>query len=121
MTTMRTIGLTIVAGMMLAGCETGPSRQQVLASMVGRPESDVIRAFGAPQRMIEANGHRFIAYEDTGVGYVPTAPFSPFGFGYGYGYGYGAVALPVVRSCETTLEINGGRVTSWTLRGNACD
>ena len=31
------------------------------------------------------------------------------------------VALPVVRSCETTLEINGGRVTSWTLRGNACD
>lgn len=108
-----------MAGAMLAGCQTGPSRQEVLASLVGRPESDAIRLFGAPQRMIEANGNRFIAYEDTGVGYVPTAPFGPFGYGYGYGYFYPS-AVPVVRTCETTLEIVGGRVASWTLRGNAC-
>ncbi|MGI4793879.1 MAG: hypothetical protein ACRYG8_07320 [Janthinobacterium lividum] len=120
MTSMR-FGMLMAAAVTLAGCETGPSRQQVLAAMVGRPESDAIRAFGAPQRMIEANGHRFIAYEDTGVGYVPTAPFGPFGFGYGYGYGFGPAAFPIVRSCETTLEIVGGRVVSWTLRGNACD
>lgn len=120
MTTVR-IGMLMAAALALTGCETGPSRQQVLASMVGRPESDVIRAFGAPQRMIEANGHRFIAYEDTGVGYVPAAPFGPFGYGYGYGYGFGPAAFPVVRNCETTLEINAGRVVSWTLRGNGCD
>jgi hypothetical protein len=113
---MRSIGFGIIAAATLAGCQIGPSRQEVLASMVGRPESDVIRAFGAPSKVIEANGHRFIAYEDTGVGYVPSAPFSPFGYGYYY-----PVAFPVVRTCETTLEINAGRVTSWTLRGNACD
>lgn len=118
MTTMR-IGLLITAAVTLAGCETGPSRQQVLAAMVGRPESDAIRAFGAPQRMIEANGHRFIAYEDTGVGYVPSGPFGPYG--YGYGYGFGPAVFPVVRSCETTLEIAAGRVVSWTLRGNGCE
>lgn len=113
---MRHIGIVILAAATLAGCQIGPSRQEVLALLVGRPESDAIRTFGAPNRVIEANGHRFIAYEDSGVGYVPSAPFSPFGYGYYY-----PVAVPVVRSCETTLEINAGRITSWTLRGNACD
>lgn len=116
---MRTIGILIVAAA-LAGCQTGPSRQEVLASLVGRPESDALRLLGAPNRMIEANGHRFLAYEDSGLTYAPAAPFGPFGpAGFGYGYYYPA-SVPIVRRCETTLEITGGRVASWVLRGNAC-
>lgn len=113
---MRHFALLLVAAAALAGCATGPSRQEFLASLVGRPESDAIRALGVPTQVVEANGHRFLGYQDSGVGYVPTAPFGPFG----YGFGYYPVGVPVVRTCETTLEIVGGRVASWTLRGNAC-
>ena len=112
---MRMIGLVTLAAVTLAGCDTGPSRQEFLASLVGRPESDAIRLLGAPTHLIEANGHRFLAYQDAGVGYLPAAPFGPFGYGYYY-----PVGIPVVRTCETTLEVVGGRVASWTLRGNAC-
>ena len=76
---MRAIGLLILAATTLTGCATGPSRADALASLVGRPESDALRVLGAPNRMLEANGHRFLAYEDSGVGYVTGAPF---GFGY---------------------------------------
>ncbi len=118
MSVMHKLGLLILAAATLAGCDTGPSRQEFLASLVGRPESDAIRLLGAPTHLIEANGHRFLAYQDSGVGYVPTAPFGPFGpFGFGY---YAPVAYPVVRTCDTTLEVVAGRVASWTLRGNAC-
>ena len=115
-TSMRKIGLVMVAAAALAGCETGPSRQQMLASLVGRPESDALRLLGAPTHLIESGGHRFLGYQDSGFGYVPAAPFGPFG----YGYGYYPVGIPVVRSCETTIEVTDGRVASWTLRGNAC-
>lgn len=116
---MRTL-LPLVALLALAACDTGPSRQQALASLVGRPESDALRSLGAPNRVIEANGHKFLAYDDQRVGYQPTPFIAPFGFyGYGYGYGYGG-AIPVVQGCETTLEVVGGNVASFHLRGNAC-
>lgn len=112
---MRKFGLLIMAAATLAGCETGPSRQDFLASLVGHPESDAIRALGAPTNLIEANGHRFLAYQDSGVSYAPSAPFGPFGYGYYY-----PIGIPIVRTCETTLEVVGGKVASWTLRGNSC-
>lgn len=101
----------------LAGCDTGPSRQQVLSSLVGRPESDALRTLGAPNRMIEANGHRFLAYDEQSVGYAPAPYFGPFGF-YGGGFYGGGVMIP--RQCEMTLEVVAGRVASFTLRGNSC-
>ena len=112
---MREVACVILAAATLAGCETGPSRQEFLASLVGRSESDAIRALGAPTHLIEADGHRFLAYQDTAVGYVPSVPFGPFGYGY-----YAPVATPIVRTCDTTLEVVDNRVMSWTLRGNSC-
>jgi hypothetical protein len=112
---MGKFAFVLLAATALAGCETGPSRQEVLASLVGRPESDALRVLGAPNHLIEADGHRFLAYQDSGVGYVPTAPFGPFGYAYYY-----PVSVPIVRTCETTIEVTAGRVASWTLRGNAC-
>lgn len=109
----RLILLTMLAA--VSACETGPTREQALASLVGRPESDALRALGAPNRVIEANGHRFLAYDDQHVGYLPAPYVGGFGFGY-----FGPVTYPVLRGCETTLEVAGGRVASFTLRGNAC-
>jgi hypothetical protein len=117
--TALAIGLLGLGAATLAGCETGPSRRDFLASLVGRPESDALRALGAPTHLIESDGHRFLAYQDSGVGYAAAAPFGPFGYGYGYGYG-GPIGIPIVRTCETTIEVVAGRVASWTLRGNSC-
>ena len=111
---MRQIGAVLLMAAALAGCESGPSRQQLLAALVGRPESDALRALGAPNNVLDANGHRFLAYEDVGVAYASSVPFGP------YGYFYGPAAFPVPRTCTTTLEIVSGRVASWTQRGNAC-
>ena len=108
--------IACLAVLTLAGCDTGPSRSQVLAGLVGRPESDALRMLGAPNRVIEANGHRFLAFDDQYVGYVPSPYFGGF---YGYGY-FGPAAYPVVRGCETTIEVVAGRVSSFTLRGNSC-
>ncbi len=109
----------IAALMALAGCATGISRQEVLASLVGRPESDALRTLGAPNRTFAANGHRFLAYDDRRLGYVPAfpayGPFGPFGFGYAF-----PPTVAVERVCETTVEVVGGRVASWSLRGDAC-
>ena len=109
---MRILIPVVLATLILGGCATGPSRAEALASLVGRPESDALRSLGAPNHVIEANGHRFLAYEDTGVSYAAGAPF---GFGY-----YAPISVPIVRSCITTLEITAGHVSSWTVRGDAC-
>ncbi len=110
----------VVAGLvLLAGCETGVSRQVVLQSLVGRPEADAMRTLGAPDRTFQANGRTFLAYDEERLSYAPVPPvYSPLGpFGYGY---FGPATVPMVRACATTLEVASGRVVSWTLRGNAC-
>ena len=70
---------------------------------------------GAPSHLLEANGDRFLAYEDRGVTYVPTVPLGLYGYGSIF-----PISVPVPRACTTTVEVSGGRVVSWTLRGNDC-
>ena len=107
----------------LAGaCATGPDRRLVLASLVGQSETEVVRQLGVPTRSYETGGRKFIAYDERRTDVVPPQPFIG-GFGYfGYGYGtFGAFPAQLVeRGCETTFEVSGGRVVSWSLRGNAC-
>lgn len=100
--------------LLLAGCATGPSRSQVLASLVGHSEADAMRTLGAPNQIYTAGGSRFLAYVDGGVSYVPAAPYGPWGFG----YYYFPASVPVPRTCEMTLEVTGGKVVSWRLRGD---
>lgn len=102
----------------VAGCATGPTRSEVLASLVGRPEADAIRTLGAPNRILQANNSRFLAYDERSLNYAPGPGFGPYGpFGYGY---FIPVTVPYERSCETTVEVTGGVVRSWNLRGNGC-
>ena len=104
-----------------AACGTGPDRRVVLSALVGQPETEVVRQLGVPSRSYETGGRKFIAYDERRTDLIPAAPFIG-GFGY-LGYGYGGFAFPpqvIDRGCETTLEVAGGRVVSWSLRGNAC-
>ena len=97
---MRNITLLALAAA-LAGCaDQGAARRAFLASLIGRQEASVVQALGAPARVYEASGVKFLAYEDG-------RPLAPGG--------------RVYSDCEMTLTMANGRVQSWTLNGMSCD
>ncbi len=107
-----------------AACATGPDHRVVLASLVGQPEAEAVRQLGVPTRAYETGGRKFLAYDERRADLLPGTPFlggyGGFGFGAGYGYLGGFPPQIIERGCETTLEVAGGRVVSWALRGAAC-
>ncbi len=114
--------LVLVLCLAAASCTAGPDRRVVLASLVGQPETEVVRQLGVPNRSYETGGRKFIAYDERRTDLIPPSPFiGGFGyFGYGYGTFGGFPAQLIERGCETTFEVSSGRVVSWALRGNAC-
>jgi hypothetical protein len=117
---MRT--LCLAALLALSACAQGPSRQQVLAGLIGAPETEVVRVMGIPTRTFETGGHKFLGYLERRADYIPAGPFFWGGSGwYGGGFGYAAFPPQVIeRACETTFDLVGNRVVTYSLRGNAC-
>jgi hypothetical protein len=116
---MRGAGLLLLLAC-TAACAIGPSRQQLLAPLIGVSETELVQRMGVPTRSFETGGIRFLAYDERHVDVIPgVGPFPGWGPWY-YGYGGGLPPEVVVRSCETTFEIAGGRVRSFSLRGNDC-
>lgn len=119
----RIANLLILAA--LAGCAARPSdRAANLDTLVGQPEALVLKVMGAPDRRFDAAGHRFLEY-------VEREPASFAGYDMYDGYGrYGRLgyrrlgfeADPKLyeRGCETTIQIDQGRVAAYRLWGNYC-
>ncbi len=108
---------TLLAVLLLTACtaDIRAARQAALNTTIGMDEATLVRTVGVPTRVLDAGGHRFLAYSDQRVDYVPTfGGFRRFGI-------YDDNYVSVDRNCETTYELDAGRVTSWAQRGNACD
>ncbi len=108
----------------LAGCGVLPGgraeREAMLGGFVGQSEADLVRQLGVPGRVYDADGHRFLAYVERRVVYLPGyAPFQPYRFGFGYDPGFFPPEV-IERSCETTFEVVDAKVFSFTLRGDSC-
>lgn len=126
---MRGLALIVMA-FALGGCVDYAARQEsLLASLVGQPEVNAVQALGVPTRTYETNGVKFLAYDNRHYDVIPDeGPFfaAPGFFGGGFldgGFGgfYSGGYPDIVRvGCETTLEVAGGRVRAWTLRGSFC-
>ena len=101
---------------LMASCAVGPSRQQLLAPLIGVSEADLVSRMGVPNRTYETGGIKFLAYDQQRVDVFPAYPW----WGPWWGGNYGGWPQVIVRGCETTFEIEGGRVRSFTLRGNDC-
>jgi hypothetical protein len=118
---MRLRGLAwLMAVPLLAGCvNVLAQRQAELSQWIGKPETMLVGAMGAPTRTYDTDGMKFLTYEDQRVEYVPGAP----GF-YGAGpFWYGGGGFPpevVTSTCMTTFTIAKGIVQAFSLRGNAC-
>ncbi len=122
-----------VAGLgALAGCAyPDPQHVNALNALVGKSETDLVRARGVPSKTYETGGLKFMAYDMHRIDSLPgDAGFYP-GFGYGgfgyggfggFGYGgFGGFGPEIVqRDCSTTFELRGGIVQRWSLRGNDC-
>ena len=121
---MRPLFAALIAVPLLAGCATPPpvDRQAEANKLVGQPEAEVVRQMGVPTRAFDADGYRFLAYLEHRVDVTPgRGPWAPF-WGWWGGGSYGPDVAPAVMNydCETTFEISGGKVQTFTLRGNAC-
>ncbi len=120
--------MSVAAVLALAGCAY-PNPQHVAAmnALVGKSETDLVHALGVPSRTYDTGGHKFLAYSRSKLESTPGSPgFGPWG-GWGYGYwgggygGWGGFPPEIIqRDCETTFDLLGGTVQSWSFRGNDC-
>lgn len=114
-------GLAILAVCALAGCANNELaiRQAELAKWVGRPETELLQAMGAPDRSYEAAGVTVLTFKDQQIEWQPAVPdywaFAPSGWGRGFG------PRADVTECDTTFTVGEGVVKSFSLRGNGCD
>lgn len=123
----RVTTLVLCLPLLATACANGlAERRAALAPLIGKSETDLVRQLGVPNRTFETGGHRFLAYVEDRTTVLPgVGPIGPFGYPYAGGWvgGYVGSLPPEVldRVCETTFEVDAGRVTGVTLRGNACD
>jgi hypothetical protein len=105
-----------------AGCATGPTLEQRMVPFIGRSEGDLVATLGVPVRTYEADDRKFLTFEER-RSYIVAGSY-PLYPGYGYGrYGYGPIFTPpgyIVRTCEITFTLRGGRAESFTFRGDGC-
>ena len=113
---MRKLALIGLA-LALSACTVDPGvqRRAFLASLIGQPEAAAIHALGVPARTYQANGIKFLAYDERRAAVISGRTLiGPAGY-------YDAFSPEAVeRGCETTLEVAGGIVRAWNLRGTIC-
>lgn len=113
--TLRRNALPLLACLVLAACED-PRAARMLAmnQFVGYSEQILIEHLGIPTRTYETDGVKYLAYDERRTDIIPPPPiFNP----------WFAPAMPaqvIERWCETTFQVSGGLVRSFTLRGNSC-
>lgn len=68
----KTVFLSCAALLTLSACDVPTVQQrEVLNSMIGKTDVDVLRTFGVPSRTYQASGHDFLAYIDNETNYSP--------------------------------------------------
>lgn len=120
---MRKIPLGILM-LALGGCATTAKYEKVLNSWIGADELSLVRKWGPPQQTYESGGRKFLTYVSGRNVYVPgTAPSytttvigntvytNPVGGSPGYS---------VQKQCNTTFEVENGKILSWRWQGNDC-
>ncbi len=125
MSPMRKI-LPLATLALLAGCAyPTPERVNSLNALVGKTDTDLVRALGVPTKTYATGGHQFLSFSHSRIESYPG--FGPgYGFGYGYGWGPrwgwgGYYGTDIVQTdCDITFELTNGIAQSWTLRGSGC-
>lgn len=108
--------------LLTAACAQGPSLQQQLSTFIGRGEADLVAQLGVPVRIHEAEGRRFLQYEQRRtVAVAEPGLYRPhFGpWGPRWAYAPPPPSFAVV-GCDITFALRDGRVESFSFRGQGC-
>ena len=100
-----------------AGCATGPTLEQRLLPFVGRSEGDLVAVLGVPERTYEVEGRKFLTFEERRSYIVAGDPLLYRGYRYGP---YFSPPGYIVRVCEITFTLRGGRAEGFSARGDGC-
>ena len=115
----RWIAKGMVLALRLAGCATGPNLETRLQSTIGQGEGELVSANGVPTRTYQADGRKFLQYEERRTQMVASDPYWSRSYGR-----FGPIFPPapafVVRSCDITFTLVDGKVASFSFRGEAC-
>ncbi|NKE44370.1 hypothetical protein HB662_06245 [Roseomonas frigidaquae] len=120
---MKRLAALMMVPALLAGCAQGPTLDQRLSTFVGLGEAELVSALGVPVRVHEAEGRRFLQFEQRrNVAVAPAPGF--YGPAYGpwgprYGYWPAPPGIAELR-CELTFTLREGRVETFTYRGQGC-
>jgi hypothetical protein len=108
--------------LLLAACAQGPGLGERLSTFVGRSEGDLVAELGVPLRTHEADGRRFLQFEQRRS--VPVNQpgfdrpvFTPYGPRWAY---VPAPLAQMVVGCDITFALREGRVEGFTYRGEGC-
>ncbi len=104
---MRHLAALVLATASLAGCADGNSLgtyEKQLNTLVGQSEADLTRRMGTPTSVTDAGGQRTLVYYLDWPGWAGKQ---------------GGVPGPD-RYCRITFPIQGGKVASYAVRGQAC-
>lgn len=120
----------LLALLPLAACAQAPAAPDP-AAWIGRTEGELVAALGVPNRVHEADGRRFLAYDTIrggssvvpsiglGVGRSSGGWGSATGIGTGLGLSFGGYGTGGAL-CTTSFELIEGRVAAGQRQGAGC-
>ena len=111
---LRSAAVLACCALVTACADDLAPRMAALNHLVGQPEQTLLQTMGVPTRSYDANGEKFLAYDERRVDIISGTP--------GVGI-WRAGAMPpqsIELWCETTFQVAQGTVRSYTVRGNAC-
>ena len=104
------------------GCAPGPGLEQRLSTYVNRTEGELVAELGVPVRIHEADGRRFLQYEQRRtVAFAEPGLYRPWHGPWGPRMGYlPAPPSHAVLGCDITFALRNGRVEGFSFRGEGC-
>jgi hypothetical protein len=119
---MKHLLITIVA-IVVTACATEAEYKRVMENWIGDPETELVSAWGVPDRVHEAeDGGRLITYDrrrqakwmssTDGVYDDATDLYT--------GNTFGFATHSVNYQCETTFTVENDTITAYSYRGNDC-
>lgn len=116
--------LLILVALGLTGCATEAKYRTLLDSFNGVDELTLIRRWGPPDQVYEAQGHRFLVYRQQQSMLLPGAEpvyQTTLSGNTAYTRGYGGYPPAFVTLfCATTFDLVEGKVLGSSYRGSNC-